>query len=241
MRLVLSHNADDVVGLARLVARAKASSTSRAAFRAFRPGPAGLGRTLLAAGRAGEGEELLEAAAADGRREGRRSPLHALPHGQESRGQRTPRVPAAGTYRCAVERAKTCEHVAGDFVEAARWASEALRLAPRETRSPRRPLADSAARADHRSGRVTGPYCPCGRCASVSPSCPQAPMTPRPRRMRRTATMPAFSRTAMYASIFRGAGSAKGRPGTLFQGDHVDLDVRRPIQAISSRRSRKRS
>lgn len=130
MPLVLSHNADDVVGLARLVARMQAifdeprSRAGRLDLDRF-----GLGRSLLAAGRLAEGEELLEAAAADGDegaglllamgcRRRRSVPdclrvLELLPPG----------------YRCAVERARIHERVLGDLVEAARWAEEARKLA----------------------------------------------------------------------------------------------------------------
>jgi uncharacterized protein YprB with RNaseH-like and TPR domain len=130
MRLVLSHNADDVIGLARIVARAQAlfddpcSRTGRLGVDLF-----GLGRTLLSAGRVDEGEKLLEAAAGDGD-EGA-GLLLSMRYRRTARVADGLRVAAMlpETYRCAVERAKLYERSVGNLAEAARWAKEALRLA----------------------------------------------------------------------------------------------------------------
>jgi uncharacterized protein len=132
MRLVFSHNADDVVGLARLVARAQAIFDEPRASEASRSVDRfGLGRSLLAAGRAAEGEELLDAAAADG--DERAGLLLCLRWRRSGRGSDALRVAMSlpPTYRGAVERAKLYERGLGELVEAGRWAREALRLAAR--------------------------------------------------------------------------------------------------------------
>ncbi|MGA2546020.1 MAG: ribonuclease H-like domain-containing protein [Rectinemataceae bacterium] len=130
MRLVLSHNANDVVGLARLVARAQAlfdDPYPRAG--SLDVDRFGLGRTLLAAGRPAAGEELLESAAGAGD-EGA-GLLLSMRYRKAARVADGLRVAAMlpETYRCAVERAKLYERSIGDLAEAARWAKEALRLA----------------------------------------------------------------------------------------------------------------
>jgi uncharacterized protein len=130
MPLVLSHNADDVLGLARLVARVQAVfDEPRARSGRLDLDRFGLGRTLLAAGRIEEGEELLEAASGDGD-EGA-GLLLSMRYRKASRVEDCLRVAATlpSTYRCAVERAKLYERSVGDLGEAARWAKEALRLA----------------------------------------------------------------------------------------------------------------
>jgi hypothetical protein len=130
MRLVLSHNADDVVGLARLVAHAQAlfDDPHRRAG-SLDVDRFGLGRTLLAAGRTAAGEELLESAAGAGD-EGA-GLLLSMRYRKASRVADGLRVAAMlpETYRCAVERAKLYERSIGDLAEAARWAKKALRLA----------------------------------------------------------------------------------------------------------------
>jgi uncharacterized protein len=127
MPLVLSHNADDVVGLARLVARVQDvfdDPRPQAGLDRF-----GLGRTLISAGRDGEGEELLEAALGDGD-EGAGLVL-SMRYRRAARVEDCLRVAGTlpATYRCAVERAKLFERLAGDPGEAMRWAKEALMLA----------------------------------------------------------------------------------------------------------------
>lgn len=133
MRLVLSHNADDVVGLAKLLARSQGIFDEPRRFLARSDvDRAGLGRSLLAVGRTGDGEELLEAAAGDG--DERAGILLSRRYRVSKRVEDGVRVAAMlpATYRSAVERAKTGEHLSGDLIEATRWANEALRLAPGE-------------------------------------------------------------------------------------------------------------
>lgn len=141
MRLVLSHNADDVVGLAGLLARAQAVfDEPRSRLARADVDRAGLGRGLLSAGRDGEGEELLEAAAGDG--DGRAALILATRYRRAGRAEDYLRVAdlMPRTYRCAVERAKACERLLGDLGAAARWAGEARRLASRE---PEREAAET--------------------------------------------------------------------------------------------------
>ena len=131
MHLVLSHNAADVVALARLVSRLQ-SIFDEPLSRSAKPDLdlAGLGRSLLAVGRTGEGEELLEAAAGEGdcmaalflmRR-------YRIASRREDCLRIDPLLP--GNYRAAVERAKLHERLLFDFTCAALWAEEALKLAP---------------------------------------------------------------------------------------------------------------
>jgi len=130
MRLVLSHNADDVFGLARLLAKAQAAfDNPRAHLARSDVDRAGLGRSLLAVGREGEGEELLEAAACDG--DEAAGLLLAMRFRKSGRADDSARVASMlpSTYRSAVERARIFECLFGDFTEAARWAVEARRLA----------------------------------------------------------------------------------------------------------------
>jgi uncharacterized protein len=136
MRLVLSHNADDVVGLFRLVSRIQSifdDPHSRVGRRDV--DRAGLGRGLLAVGRTDEGEELLESALGDGD-EGAGL---LLSRRYRAAGRAADALRVADmlppTYRSAVERAKLYEHLAPDLVAAARWANEALSLASNEAES----------------------------------------------------------------------------------------------------------
>lgn len=133
LRLVMSHNADDVVSLARLVARAQSvfddprSRLGRSDVDRY-----GLGRTLLAAGREEEGLELLEAAAGDGDEAAGLSLSRR--YRRERRVEDCLRVAATmpAAYRCAVEKANLYERLAGDLVEAARCAKESASLARTE-------------------------------------------------------------------------------------------------------------
>ena len=153
MRLVLSHNADDVVGLSRLVARVQALFDDPSA-RVNSQGVDrfGLGRTLLAVGRGAEGEELLEAAAGDG--DEAAGLLLSMRWRRAGRVADCLRVAAMlpGTHRCAVERAKLHERTLGDLTGAARWAGEALRLAPRE--ADREAARARLARIGRKQGRI---------------------------------------------------------------------------------------
>ncbi len=153
MRLVMSHNADDVVGLARIVARVQALfDDPRARLNSQGVDRFGLGRTLLAVGRIGEGEELLEAAAGDG--DEAAGLLLSMRWRRAGRVADCLRVAAMlpGTHRCAVERAKFNERILGDLAEASRWASEALRLAPRE--ADREAARTRLARIGRKQGRI---------------------------------------------------------------------------------------
>jgi uncharacterized protein len=133
MGLVLSHNAADIVGLARVAARIQAVYDHPAAQEACQSIDRGaLGRGLLAIGREEEGEALLEAASGDGDEEA--GLLLAM------RCRRSGRVEDAlravdtlpDSYRAAVERAKLQERLLRDYAEAARWAERARRLASSE-------------------------------------------------------------------------------------------------------------
>lgn len=138
MRLVLSHNADDVLGLARLLAKAQATfDHPRAQLARSDVDRAGLGRSLLAAGRAAEGEELLEAAAGDGdEAAGLLLAMRLRRSGRADEGARVASM-LPSTYRSAVERARIFERMFGDLTEASRWAEEAQRLARSEAEQNR--------------------------------------------------------------------------------------------------------
>jgi uncharacterized protein len=155
MPLVLSHNADDVVGLARLAARAQAifdDPLSEAALSGV--DRFGLGRGLLAAGREAEGEELLEAAAAEG--EDRAALLLLRRYRRAGRDADCLRVEPwlSSTYRAAAERAKLYERTIGNLVLASRWAAEALSLASSDAERAESELR--AARIARKAGREAG-------------------------------------------------------------------------------------
>jgi uncharacterized protein len=133
MRLVLSHNADDVVGLARLVARLQSIfDDPRSRLARSDVDRAGLGRSLLGIGRPEVGEELLEAALGEGD-EGA-GLLLMRRYRIASRVEDCIRIESLmpSTFRSAVERAKLFERTAHDLEKAAFFAREALRLAPGE-------------------------------------------------------------------------------------------------------------
>jgi uncharacterized protein YprB with RNaseH-like and TPR domain len=133
MRQVLSHNAEDVASLARLVSKAQSIfDRPRAVLASSAVDRAGLGRSLLAMGRGGEGEELLEAAAGDG--DGAAALFLARRYRISGREADCRRVEPllAGDYKAATERAKACERLFGDLAEAARWAAAAMELAVKE-------------------------------------------------------------------------------------------------------------
>jgi uncharacterized protein YprB with RNaseH-like and TPR domain len=127
MGVVMTHNADDVAGLARLTARAAAVfSSPRSWLASSSLDRTGLGRTLLALGRHGEAEELLEAALGDGDEvAGLALSRHYRSGGrQESRRRVLEMLPS--TPRSCVERAKFLEHVARDPRAALAWAERAV-------------------------------------------------------------------------------------------------------------------
>jgi uncharacterized protein len=133
MRLVLRHNADDVLALALLAAKAQSLFDAPASVMASpEVDRAGLGRILLAAGRDEEGEMLLESAAGDG---DERAALYAMRRYRLA--SRTEDCLRAATllpasFHAAVERAKLHEKLVRDYAIALDWAREALSLAPGE-------------------------------------------------------------------------------------------------------------
>ncbi len=127
MDVVMSHNADDVVALARLLARAALVFEAPLSWLASASlDRAGLGRTLLALGRQEEAEELLEAALGDGH-EGAGLVLsrHYRRRGREADRRRVlgmlPESP-----RSWIERSKFLEHVERDNASALALAELAL-------------------------------------------------------------------------------------------------------------------
>jgi hypothetical protein len=153
MPLVLSHNAEDVVGLARLVARAQARF-DEPLVRGRGVDLAGLGRSLLAAGRLAEGEELLEAAAGEGD-EGAGLLLTARYRGS-GRIEDCLRVAASlpDSFRGSLELAKVHERLSLDLAQALRWALLARERAGSEAQ---RKAADSRiARLARKTERSSG-------------------------------------------------------------------------------------
>jgi uncharacterized protein len=133
MRQVLSHNAEDVASLARLVSKAqRIFDRPRAVLASSALDRAGLGRSLLAMGREGEGEELMEAAAGDG--DGAAALFLARRYRIAGRGEDFHRIEPLLTndYKADTERAKANERLFGDLPEAARWAVKAAKLAGKE-------------------------------------------------------------------------------------------------------------
>lgn len=136
MPLVLSHNASDVVGLAKVVARI--ASVFDAPLSYAESGDidrAGLGRTLLAIGREEEGEALLAAAARGGDERAalllfRRLRLASRPDEALVLDAFLPE-----SYSAAVERSKLYERGGQDIDEAIRWANEAHSRAGSEDES----------------------------------------------------------------------------------------------------------
>jgi uncharacterized protein len=131
MHLVLSHNATDVVTLARLVSRVQ-SIFEDPRSQVTKPDVdlAGLGRSLIAIGRTGEGEELLEAAAGEGDEIAALSLMkrYRLAARQEDCIRVESLLP--DSFRAAVEKTKLHERLLRDWTSAAKWAEKALRLAP---------------------------------------------------------------------------------------------------------------
>jgi hypothetical protein len=96
---------------------------------------AGLGRSLIAAGRAAEGEELLEAALGDG--DEAAGLLLSRRYRREGRGEERARVVEMlpDAFRSDMERAKYFERSAKDLRSALEWAAKARRLAATEAES----------------------------------------------------------------------------------------------------------
>jgi len=152
---VMAHNASDITALASVVARIESAFASPRRLAASASiDRAGLGRGLLRLGREEEGEELLEAAAADGdegaglllsrryRRSGR----------LEDRGRVLDLLPI--TFASCVERAKFHEHALRDLEGAREWgmkAAEAARL-PVEVEEVRLRLERIERKAARRAG-----------------------------------------------------------------------------------------
>jgi uncharacterized protein YprB with RNaseH-like and TPR domain len=136
MPVVMSHNADDAASLARLVARADSIfAEPRAQAGSSCVDRAGLGRSLIAAGRAAEGEELLEAALGDG--DEAAGLLLSRRYRREGRGEERARVVEMlpDAFRSDMERAKYFERSAKDLRSALEWAAKARRLAATEAES----------------------------------------------------------------------------------------------------------
>jgi len=126
---VTSHNADDIEGLASLVASIHGLFADPAA----EPRPLvdldSLGRTLVAMGREPEGAAVLRTAFENGDETAglRLSKLYRRAGRREERRRLIAALPL--TCRSCVERAKFCEHVERDRVEALDWTRRAQELA----------------------------------------------------------------------------------------------------------------
>lgn len=133
MPLVLSHNASDVVGLAKVVSHiASIFEAPEVYLDRLDIDRTGLGRSLIAVGRDEEGERLLEAAS----RSGDEAAALLLLRRYRRAGRLDEAVAAASRlssgYGAALEKAKLYERGTVDLLEAARWAAEAESLAPTE-------------------------------------------------------------------------------------------------------------
>ena len=136
MDLVMSHNASDVATLASLLALESAIFASPLDH----SGDGGLdraalGRCLLALGRAGEGEALLEAAARDG--DERAAILLSRRYGRSGRAEERARIQEllGSGFDGMVERAKYLEHCERDYRGALSWVRRAERTAEAGTRA----------------------------------------------------------------------------------------------------------
>ncbi|MDP3179572.1 MAG: ribonuclease H-like domain-containing protein [Spirochaetaceae bacterium] len=131
MRLAMSHNAEDVHGLSRVVSlAARIFSEPRAWAASSSLDRGGLGRSLLAAGRREAAEEILEAALADG--DEASGILLSKRFRRERRARDLERVVSLlpGGYRSSVEKAKYFEREARNPREALAWAERAASEAP---------------------------------------------------------------------------------------------------------------
>jgi uncharacterized protein YprB with RNaseH-like and TPR domain len=136
MDLVMSHNASDVATLASLLALESAifaSPLDHAGDGGL--DRAALGRCLLALGRAGEGEALLEAAARDGNE--RAAILLSRRYGRSGRAEDRARIQEllGSGFDGMVERAKFLEHCGRDYREALAWVRRAERSPEAGTRA----------------------------------------------------------------------------------------------------------
>ncbi|MDA8426895.1 MAG: ribonuclease H-like domain-containing protein [Treponema sp.] len=129
MAAVMSHNADDIEGLAALVASIRELFENPTAL----PRPLvdldSLGRTLVAMGREAEGAAVLRSAFEGGDETAglRLSNLYRRAGRRAERRKLLANLPL--TCRSCVERAKFCEHVEREWVEALKWTLLAQELA----------------------------------------------------------------------------------------------------------------
>jgi hypothetical protein len=129
MELVLSHNAEDVAALVLLCAEISRAFASPADYAALNEVDRyRLGRSLLAAGRGGEGEAVLEVAAA-----GKDEAAAILLSRRYARaGRKADRERVVGLLgdspSALVEKAKYYEHSSGDYAAALACVDAAERL-----------------------------------------------------------------------------------------------------------------
>jgi len=152
MSLVLSHNASDVVGLAKIVARIASVFEAPLSYaESIDIDRAGLGRTLLSVGRQEEGEALLDAAARSGDVRAAALLFHRFrltfrPDEALSLDAFLPE-----SYHAAIERAKLYERSRRNMDEAMRWANEAqLRARSERERAEARRRIERLARKSER-------------------------------------------------------------------------------------------
>ncbi len=125
MSAVMSHNADDIESLVRLVASISALFESPATISPVQIDLGSFGRTLVAMGRVDEGVSILRTAFENGDENAglRLSKLYRRAGRQKERRRLLESLPI--TFRSCVERAKFHEHVEHDWVEALRWTQRA--------------------------------------------------------------------------------------------------------------------
>jgi uncharacterized protein YprB with RNaseH-like and TPR domain len=129
MSAVMSHNADDIESLARLVASISVLFENPTTMASPPPVDLGsLGRTLLAMGRIDEGASILWTALENGDENAglRLSKQYRRAGRQKERRRLLESLPM--TFRSCVERAKFHEHTERDWVEALLWTRRAEEL-----------------------------------------------------------------------------------------------------------------